>query len=69
MVTVHSSRVVWTKSTSRRRFEDTTLGGSILSALEEGGADQISDENEVQGRDARRDPTSARSWRAVQTGS
>jgi hypothetical protein len=43
--------------------------GSVLSALEEGGADRISDEVEVQGHDARRDPASARSERATQTGS
>jgi hypothetical protein len=41
--------------------------GSVHSALEEGGADRISDEDEVQGRDARRDPASACSGRAVQT--
>jgi hypothetical protein len=42
--------------------------GSVLSALE-GGADRILDEDEVWGRDARRDPASTRLRRAAQTGS
>jgi hypothetical protein len=40
--------------------------GSIVSTVEEGGTDQISDEDEVRGRDAQRDPASARSRRAMQ---